>query len=67
MTERAYYFLTGFLITLSLAILYGEFLDEYVPRIDIYLLFGAGSLFGYCAASLLLNQIYSFWEDENED
>tara|TARA_R100000482_G_C5026523_1_gene102109 strand:+ start:165 stop:359 length:195 start_codon:yes stop_codon:yes gene_type:complete len=64
MKERSWYLLVGLLISISFALVFIEWHDEWVPRLSIYILFGAGNLFGYGMATLILNHIYGFLEDE---
>jgi len=63
MTERGAYLLMGLLIAIAFGFVFIEWHDEWVPRLSIYTLFGAGNLCGYCVATLILNQIYGFWDD----
>ena len=67
MTERSWYLLMGVFIALSLGVLVAEWHNEYLPRFSMYILFGAGTVFGYCVATVILNYIYDFIGDSTDE
>ena len=66
MKERSWYLLIGIFIALSFGVVVAEWHNEYVPRLSIYILFGGGTIFGYCISTVILNHIYEFIGDDDK-